>query len=118
MIDTARVIFWGRDIGAVVWVADRGLGVFQCTPEFSRSGIEISPMTMPLADAPYEFLSLSRETFQGLPGMLADSLPDKLGNTLIDAWLSTQGREPGSFAPVGRLCYTGSRGMGPSNSSP
>lgn len=112
MIDTARVILWGRDIGAVSWVADRGLGVFQYTPEFSRSGIEVTPMTMPLGDAPFEFPSLSRETFQGLPGMLADSLPDKFGNTLIDAWLSTRGREPGGFTPVERLCYTGTRGMG------
>ena len=112
MIDTARVILWGRDIGAVTWVADRGLGVFQYTPDFSRSGIEVAPMTMPLADAPYEFPSLSRETFQGLPGMLADSLPDKFGNTLIDAWLSTLGRSPGSFTPVERLCYTGAHGMG------
>lgn len=75
MIDSARVILWGRDIGAVAWVENKGLGVFQYTPEFSRSGIEIAPMTMPLADAFYEFPSLSRETFQGLPGMLADSLP-------------------------------------------
>ena len=69
-------------------------------------------MMMPLTDVPYEFPALSRETFKGLPGMLADSLPDKFGNTLIDAWLSKCGRNPGSFTPIERLCYTGTRGMG------
>ncbi|WP_291208159.1 type II toxin-antitoxin system HipA family toxin [Hyphomonas sp.] len=112
MTDTARVILWGSDIGAVTWLAGRGIGVFQYTPEFSRSGIEVAPLMMPLSDAPYEFPSLSRETFKGLPGLLADSLPDKFGSTLINAWLSRRGREPGSFTPVERLCYTGTRGMG------
>jgi serine/threonine-protein kinase HipA len=112
MTDTARVILWGRDIGAVTWLPDRGLGVFQYTPEFARSGIEVAPMMMPLTDIPYEFPSLSRETFRGLPGLLADSLPDRFGSTLINAWLSSRGREPGSFTPVERLCYTGTRGMG------
>ncbi|OZB14710.1 MAG: toxin HipA [Hyphomonas sp. 34-62-18] len=112
MNDTARVMLWGRDIGAVTWLPDRGIGVFQYTPEFSQSGIEVAPMMMPLTDVPYEFPSLSRETFKGLPGMLADSLPDKFGNTLINAWLSREGRDPGSFTPVERLCYTGTRAMG------
>lgn len=112
MTETARVILWGSDVGAVTWVPDRGVGVFQYTPEFARSGIELSPLMMPLTDIPYEFPSLSRETFKGLPGMLADSLPDKFGNALIDAWLSLQNRAPGSFTPVERLCYTGTRGMG------
>ena len=112
MTDTARVILWGSDIGAITWLPDRGLGVFQYTPEFSRSRIEVAPLMMPLADRPYEFPSLSRETFRGLPGMLADSLPDRFGNTLINAWLSARGRAPGSFTPVERLCYTGTRGMG------
>lgn len=112
MTDTARVILWGRDIGAVTWVADRRLGVFQYTSAFASSGIEVAPLMMPLTDVPYEFPSLSRETFKGLPGMLADSLPDKFGNAVIDAWLSAQGRDPGSFTPVERLCHTGTRGMG------
>ena len=112
MTDTARVILWGRDIGAVTWLPERGLCAFQYTPEFARSGIQVSPMMMPLTYTPYEFPSLSRETFRGLPGMLADSLPDKFGNTLINVWLSSCGREAGSFTPVERLCYTGTRGMG------
>ena len=112
MPETAKVILWGSEIGAVAWMPDRGVGVFQYTPEFAQSRIEPSPLMMPLTDASYEFPSLSRETFKGLPGMLADSLPDKFGNALINAWLSRQGRDPGSFTPVERLCYTGTRGMG------
>jgi serine/threonine-protein kinase HipA len=111
-MDTARVILWGRDIGAVTWLSDRQLGVFQYTPEFAASGIQIAPLTMPLRAEPYQFPDLSAGTFKGLPGLLADSLPDRFGNALIDAWLARQGRLAGSFTPVERLCYTGSRGMG------
>ncbi len=109
---TASVELWGRRIGAVTWVVDRGIGIFQFTPEFGASGIEVSPLQMPWQETPYEFPSLSRETFRGLPGMLADSLPDKFGNALINVWLANQGRPEASFNPVERLCYTGTRGMG------
>ena len=108
----ARVILWGRDIGAVSWLNDREVGVFQYAPEFVGSGIEVAPIMMPLRVAPYEFPGLPREAFKGLPGLLADSLPDKFGNVLIDAWLASQGRTPESFNPVERLCYVGARGMG------
>jgi serine/threonine-protein kinase HipA len=108
----ARVILWGRDIGAVTWLAERDVGVFQYTPEFAASHIEVAPLTMPLSAAPFEFPELPRATFKGLPGLLADSLPDKFGNALIDAWLASQGRTPESFNPVERLCYIGTRGMG------
>ena len=112
MNTTARVRLWGRDIGAVTWLDDRALGVFQYTPAFAGSGIQIAPITMPLQETPYEFPALARETYLGLPGLLADSLPDRYGNRLIDAWLASQGRSPGSMNPVERLCYTGNRGMG------
>lgn len=67
---------------------------------------------MPLSDRVYEFPALPRSTFHGLPGLLADSLPDRFGNALIDAWLATQGRTPASFGAVERLCYAGKRSMG------
>jgi len=108
----ANVMLWGRRIGAVSWIPERGLGVFQYDPEFVSSGIQVSPLTMPLRERPYEFPALARETFSGLPGLLADSLPDKFGNALIDAWLARAGRRPDSFNPVERLCYLGQRGMG------
>jgi len=111
-VTDARIELWGNTIGAVSWVEDRGLGVFQYVPEFVGSGIEVAPMMMPVREAPYSFPALARETFRGLPGLLSDSLPDKFGNTLIDAWLAAQGRSADSFNPVERLCYTGSRGMG------
>jgi serine/threonine-protein kinase HipA len=108
----AEVRLWGRTIGAVSLEPDRDVAAFQYDPEFARSGIEVSPLVMPLTDRVYEFPTLPKNTFHGLPGMLADSLPDKFGNALIDAWLATQGRTPESFGAVERLCYTGSRGMG------
>tara|TARA_R110000868_G_scaffold397713_1_gene670533 strand:+ start:7516 stop:8820 length:1305 start_codon:yes stop_codon:yes gene_type:complete len=108
----AEVRLWGKTIGAVSWNEDTGLASFEYDPEFRESGIEVAPLTMPLSDQIYTFPALPRETFQGLPGLLADSLPDDFGNALINAWLAKEGREPGSFNPVERLCYTGDRGMG------
>ena len=108
----ASVRLWGRDIGAVSWLADRGFAVFQYTPDFATSGIELAPIKMPAGTQPYQFPGLPRDAFRGLPGLLADSLPDRFGNALIDAWLAAQGRPAGSFNPVERLCYIGSRGMG------
>jgi serine/threonine-protein kinase HipA len=111
-MSTAKVILWGSDIGAVTWLEEREIGVFQYMPHFLRSGIQVSPLMMPLSEFPFEFPSLARNTFRGLPGLLSDSLPDKFGNTLIDAWLASQGRTAASFNPVERLCYIGIRGMG------
>ena len=108
----ASVFLWGRLIGAVSWLDARQVGVFQYDPDFARSAIQLSPLMMPLQAFPYEFPNLSRETFRGLPGMLADSLPDRFGNAVIDAWLAGQGRSAASFNPVERLCAIGNRGMG------
>jgi serine/threonine-protein kinase HipA len=108
----AKVQLWGRTIGAVSMEDGRDHAAFQYDPAFAGSGIELSPLTMPLSERVYEFPALARNTFHGLPGLLADSLPDKFGNTLINAWLATQGRTPESFGAVERLCYVGTRGMG------
>ncbi len=67
---------------------------------------------MPLGRQVYRFPALALESFQGLPGLLADALPDKYGNALIDAWLATQGRTGADFNAIERLSYTGMRGMG------
>ncbi len=85
---------------------------FQYDPDFIGSGIQVAPIAMPLDSRIYRFPLLSGETFHGLPGLLADSLPDRFGRALIDAWLASQGRSPQSFNAVERLCYTGARGMG------
>ncbi|MCY3988849.1 MAG: type II toxin-antitoxin system HipA family toxin [Gammaproteobacteria bacterium] len=108
----ASVKLWGRRIGAVSWDADRALGVFQHDPAFAAAGIELAPFVMPAREAPYEFPALGRDAFKGLPGLLADALPDDFGNRLIDVWLATTGRRMEDFSPVDRLCYIGSRGMG------
>lgn len=91
---------------------------FEYDSAFSESGIEVSPLTMPLSARRYSFPALRSETFRGLPGLLADSLPDRFGNALINTWLARQGRVPNSFNAVERLCYIGSRGMGALEFSP
>ena len=108
----AKVRLWGRVIGAVSLEDNQEYAAFQYDSAFAQSGIEISPLMMPLSDRIYTFPELPRVTFRGLPGLLADSLPDRFGNALIDAWLATQGRTADDFNAVERLCYTGSRGMG------
>ena len=112
MTTIAEVKLWGRTIGAVALGKDQSVADFEYAPEFVHSDIQVSPLMMPLSSRVFRFPELSRQSFHGLPGMLADSLPDTFGNALIDAWLATQGRSPHSFNAVERLCYTGPRGMG------
>ena len=112
MSTVAEVRLWGTTIGAVSLEDGAEVATFQYDSSFVRGGIQIAPLTMPLSNRVYSFPTLSRETFHGLPGLIADSIPDRFGNSLVDAWLATQGRTPESFNAVERLCYTGTRGMG------
>ena len=114
----ANVILWGRRIGAVSWVAERSVGVFQYDPEFVGAGIEISPIVLPVRELPYSFPALSTQTFKGLPGLVCDSLPDVFGNTLIDVYLAAEGQPREYFNSVDRLCYVGNRGVGALEYSP
>ncbi len=112
MSTVAEVRLWGNRIGAVALEAGSEVAAFEYDPDFLNSGIEVAPLQLPLASRIYSFPTLAGPTFHGLPGLLADSLPDKFGNALIDAWLVGQGRTAASFNAVERLCYTGTRGMG------
>jgi serine/threonine-protein kinase HipA len=111
-MSVASVKLWGSQIGAVSLEPSDPAAVFEYTPEFLPSGVQVAPLMMPLSDEPYRFPGLSPQSFHGLPGLLADSLPDRYGNALIDAWLARQGRSPEDFDAVERLCYIGRRGMG------
>ncbi len=107
----ADVIYRDMKAGVLFWDAVRRVAVFEYTPEFIESGINLAPLQMPLRSGPFQFPGL-HNSFSGLPGLLADSLPDTYGNTLIDEWIRRQGRSPSDFSPVERLCYMGNRGMG------
>jgi len=108
----AEVRLWGSLIGAVSVEGPGEIATFEYDTAFRQSGIEVAPLMMPLADARYSFPTLPKESFHGLPGMLADALPDRFGNAVIDTWLASQGRLPQDIDAVERLCYTGSRGIG------
>ena len=108
----AEIILWDRVIGALAWDPARRVGTFEYAADFIGSGIELAPLVMPLRAGVFAFPGLPERSFKGLPGMLADSLPDRFGNLLIDQWLASQGRVPGDVNPVERLCYLGARGMG------
>lgn len=116
MVDVARVFLWEIYVGAVVWDQATGLASFQFDPGFFRYSWDIAPLTMPLSGSGqgriYSFPGIPSETYYGLPGLLADSLPDKFGHQLINTWLAIQGRPINSMNPVEMLCYMGKRGMG------
>jgi serine/threonine-protein kinase HipA len=113
MILFAKIKIWDEFAGIVSWNERNGFGAFEYDKKFIAKGWEISPLKMPAKyGVVYSFPELSRETYKGLPGMLADSLPDKFGNTLINKWLAEQGRDADSYNPVERLLYQGKRGMG------
>lgn len=116
MITTAFVKIWNHRIGAIAWDDALGTGYFEFEPSFLNLNWDISPLKMPLNAARKRVFSFpelkNSKTFKGLPGLLADVLPDKYGNALIDAWLSRSGRPSGSMNPVEMLCFIGKRGMG------
>jgi serine/threonine-protein kinase HipA len=111
-VTVAAVMLWGRRIAAVSIAAGERYATFEYDPAFVGSGIELAPARMPLRTEPYRFPGLPQDAFNGLPGMLADSLPDRWGTALVNAWLAAQGRGQSSFDVVERLCYVGTRGMG------
>jgi serine/threonine-protein kinase HipA len=111
-VTRATIKLWGSKIGTIQWDETQRIGRFVYDPGFLTANIELSPIEMPAKSGVFDFPNLSKDTFKGLPGLLADSLPDKFGNLLIDSWLAQQGRSAESFNPVERLCYIGKRGMG------
>ncbi len=120
MVDVAEIKIWGEWVGAVRWDESQQLGYFQYDTKFIQKGWDLSPLKMPISQGSqiYSFpeLRLARhetlDTFKGLPGLLADALPDKYGNRLISTWLAQQGRTENSMNPVEKLCFIGTRGMG------
>lgn len=112
MNDTAEVYLWGTRIGIIHQDVTKPYASFEYDTDFLNSGIEVSPLRMPLAKNIYEFPALTGEPFYGMPGLVADSLPDKFGNAVIEQWLMSLGKSLSDFTAIDRLCYTGKRGMG------
>lgn len=113
MVKTAFIKLWGQRIGAVAWDESRGLGFFEYDKKFITGKLNVAPVRMPLDSRVYFFPELrGTATFKGIPGLLADSLPDRYGNELINIWLARNGRPENSLNPVELLCFIGNRGMG------
>lgn len=111
MVDVAQVKMFGLTVGSVSWNEQYGIARFEYDPDFVKSGIQPSPILMPTREGRvYSFGDLNSETFKGLPGMLADSLPDTYGRALFDKWLSLTGRT--SSNTIETLCFMGKRCMG------
>ena len=112
MSEAAEVLLWGARIGFLSHSGDVPFAEFSYDRDFIGAGLEPSPLLMRVSAAKQSFPNLPWRSFHGLPGMLADSLPDKFGNAVLDQWLKAQGRSPETLSPIERLCYTGARGMG------
>ena len=114
MIRSAYVNLWNRRVGAVAWNEAQGTASFEYDPAFVETGWEVSPILMTnRAKVIYRFPELrNTTTFKGLPGLLADALPDTYGSTLINQWLLRNNRPANSLNPVETLCFIGNRGMG------
>lgn len=110
--DVIKVQYKNYEVGALSFDEKQGIGAFQYTDSFIKTGIQLAPLMMPLSDEIYMFPGLNPKTFKGLPGMIADSLPDDFGNHLLNAWVASQGRSSNTITPLERLKYTGTRGMG------
>ncbi len=112
VMEVINVRFKQHEVGAVSFDTQTGLGAFEYAPSFINKGIELSPLKMPLAQGIYSFPELDFNTFKGLPGLVADSLPDDFGNAVLNAWVAMRGKSPSDITPLQRLQYTGARGMG------
>lgn len=116
MITTAFVKIWGETIGAVAWNTETGFASFEYDSKFINTKSDLAPLKMPIANSNKRIFSFPElrdvKTFKGLPGLLADVLPDDYGNLLINSWLAQNGRPENSMNPVEMLCFIGTRGMG------
>lgn len=112
MNDTAEVYLWGTRIGIIHQEPGRSFASYEYDRQFLNSGIEVAPLRMPAGQNIYEFPALAGGPFYGMPGLVADSLPDRFGNAVIEQWLMSIGRSLSDFTAIDRLCYTGKRGMG------
>ena len=112
VMEAINITYQEHDVGAVSFDSDKGSGAFEYDPSFLKKGIELSPIKMPLSKRIFSFPELDFNTFKGLPGLIADSLPDDFGNAVLNAWVAGQGKSPNDITPLQRLQYTGKRGMG------
>lgn len=112
VMEAIKVSYGDFDVGALSFNTETGVGAFEYDPAFIAQGIELAPLKMPLSRQIYSFPELDFETFKGLPGLIADSLPDDFGNAVLNAWVASKGNQPQDITPLQRLQYTGKRGMG------
>lgn len=105
-------------VGAASYDTDSKQSAFEYDSGFISTGLELSPLMMPLSKRIYTFPNIDPATFKGLSGLLADSLPDDFGNSVLNAWVARNGRLPSTITPLERLQYTGKRGMGALTYSP
>lgn len=112
-VPAIEVHLWGRLLGAVALNPSSGWYGFRYDEAWVGNGPEVAPLHMSLASGvTYEFPELNPTTFLRLPALLADSLPDRFGNALVDAWMAEQGIPGEMTSPLDRLAYAADRSIG------
>ena len=116
METVVNITLWGENVAAFAWDSNREVGVIEFYASFLKNDWDIAPLMMPLEDLQrgeriFSFTNLKSKTFKGLPGLIADVLPDDYGNSIIDEWFAVKGKNV-ELTPLDRLCYIGKRGMG------
>lgn len=113
-VERIEVWIWGQFVGALALDPTLRFYVFAYDKKFGKSGIELSPLQMPLNDTeePFVFTDLPEATYKRLPAMIVDALPDDFGNALIDRYMASRGISHSQIAVLERLAYMGKRSMG------
>ncbi len=110
---SAHIFLYGNRVGEIVHHPTRGF-FFEFDANFRTFELEISPLKLPLQPGVIKLQTLLEKVgcFSGLPGVFADSLPDKFGNELLSKHYRERGFNPSLISPVQKLLYVGNTGMG------
>ena len=114
--NVVKVKLWGMDVGYLSWDEKAGTAVFEYEPSFLEQGLDIAPLTISVGSSRSQkqlpWTGYKEKLYQGLPPMIADSLPDKWGNSLFKAWLRDNNIPAKKTNPIDHLSFIGSRAMG------
>lgn len=105
---TLQVLLGDKVVGTL-GLANNYQVAFEYTDEWIETGFSISPFSLPLKK---EVFLPTKEYFDGLFGVFADSLPDAWGRLLLRRLLKEKGKKEDELTVLDRLAIVGDSGMG------
>ena len=103
-----QVLFDNRVVGTLALAANHKV-VFQYDDSWLEQGFSISPFSLPLEN---QVFVPTKDYFDGLFGVFADSLPDHWGRLLLKRLLLAHEQNPDKLTVIDRLAIVGKSGMG------